>query len=82
MRIFLFASRKLVGSVLALCLSHSFIFTQNNCPADAPDGFSVEESGSNCYIIFTWPKDEMPELGCGSPGSPAAGSTSFTGTLI
>lgn len=79
---FMLASRKLVWSAMAVCLSHSFVFAQNNCPADAPDGFSVEESGSDCFILFIWPKDEMPELACGSPGSQAAGSSTLKGKLI
>lgn len=78
----LLASRKLVWITLAVCLSHSFIFAQNNCPVDAPDGFSVEESGSDCFIVFIWPKDQMPALDCGSPGSQAAGSSTPAGKLI
>lgn len=65
-----------------MCLSHVLGFAQNNCPADAPDGFSVEESGSDCFILFIWPKDEMPALDCGSPGSQAAGSSMLKGKLI
>lgn len=79
---FLLTSRRLVWSTVVLCLSHSLSFAQNNCPADAPDGFSVEESGSDCFILFIWPKDEMPALDCGSPGSQAAGSSMLKGKLI
>lgn len=60
----------------------SFLFCQTQCPADAPNGFTVEEIGDSCYIVFTWPKDEMPELTCGSPGSPLSGSSNFRGKLL
>lgn len=55
---------------------------QNNCPSDAPSGYNVEQSGSNCYLVFVWPSGFMPELTCGTPGTPAAGSGAFQGKLI
>lgn len=63
-------------------LSPGILGGQTQCPADAPSGFTVEEIGDSCYIVFTWPKDEMPELTCGTPGSPLAGSSSFNGKLL
>lgn len=63
-------------------LTPSLLLGQTQCPADAPNGFTVEEVGDSCYIVFTWPKDEMPELTCGSPGTPVSGSSSFRGKLL
>jgi len=55
---------------------------QNSCPSNAPASYGVETSGSDCFLYFTWPSGSMPEISCGTPGTPAAGSGSFTGTLI
>lgn len=55
---------------------------QNNCPTDAPGGYSVEQSGANCFLTFTWPAGEMPEITCGSPGTPAPGTGAFKGKVI
>lgn len=74
---------KTVSILLYLVILSPFaLYGQTQCPADAPNGFTVEEVGDSCYIVFTWPKDQMPELTCGTPGSPIAGSSSFYGKLL
>lgn len=74
--------KSLALAMLLLPVFSINLFAQNNCPADAPAGYTVERSGSNCYLVFTWPANEMPQLACGTPGSPAPGSTTVKGKLI
>lgn len=54
------------------------------CSGDAPQGFSIVMNPANpseCYLQINW-GDAMPLILCGSPGTPAAGSTIPDGRRI
>ena len=71
-------------TILCFLISGSLtLFAQNSCPTNSPTSFSVEtDMSGNCFLVVAWISGEMPELTCGTPGTPASGSGSFSGKLI
>ena len=54
--------------ILFIC-SCVFSLQAQNCDEDIPEFFRVEQDDSgNCFLVLSWPEEEMPELTCGSPG--------------
>lgn len=68
---------KTLSAVLVFLLSINFSSFSQPCGADAPQTYEAIPDGSNpgqCFLTMDW-GTEMPQLECGTPGTPAPGST-------
>lgn len=65
------------GILAFFFISLNFVVSGQPCAAEAPQTYEAVADPANpgqCFIVLDW-GTEMPSLGCGTPGNPAAGST-------
>jgi len=65
-------------STLILCLVLTLFILPDRinaqaCSGDSPLSYTVIQAGATCLLQINW-NGSMPEIACGTPGTPAAGS--------